>query len=174
MEIVGPLPFSLGRRSGSGKKPPTPSTSCLTDVVKFPMFVGATDFLESLYRKSLTILSTLGQKSSIYPKIHNLEITIFTKFTIWKSQFSQNSQFENLIFHKIHNFKVSFFTKFTIWKSHFSQNSQFENLIFHKIHIFKVSFFTKFTFTKSHLSQNSHFHSLIFHKIHIFQSSNYW
>ena len=35
-------------------------------------------------------------------------------FTIWKLQFSQKSQYENIIFHKIHNFKVSFFTKFTI------------------------------------------------------------
>ena len=130
MEIVGPLPFSLGRRSGSGKKPPTPSTSCLTDVVKFPMFVGATDFLESLYRKSLTIWYTVGQKSSIYPKIHNLEITIFTKFTFWKSHFSQNSQFQSLIFHKIHNLKITFSKKFAIWKSPFSQNSHFSNIKF--------------------------------------------
>ena len=68
---------------------------------------------------------TLGQKSLIYPKIHIIKPSFFTKFTISKSHFSQNSQFHNLIFHKIHNFKISFFTKFTISKSHFSQNSQF-------------------------------------------------
>ena len=34
-------------------------------------------------------------------------------FTLWKSYFSQNSPFENLIFHKIHNFKILFFTQFT-------------------------------------------------------------
>ena len=36
------------------------------------------------------------------------------KFTISKSQFSQNSQFQSLIFHKIHIFKVSFFIKIHI------------------------------------------------------------
>ena len=41
---------------------------------------------------------TLGQKSSIYPKIHILKISFFTKFTISKSHFSQNSHFVNLIF----------------------------------------------------------------------------
>ena len=42
------------------------------------------------------------------------------KFTFWKSQFLQNSQFQNLNFHKIHISEISFFTKFTILKSHFS------------------------------------------------------
>ena len=56
-----------------------------------------------------------------------------SRFTLWKSQFSQKSQFQILIFHKVHNFKVSFFTKFSF---------------------LKVLFFTKFTFWKSHFSQN--------------------
>ena len=46
----------------------------------------------------------MGQKSSIYPKIHIFKITFFTKFTILKSNFSQNSQIQNHIFLKIHNF----------------------------------------------------------------------
>ena len=69
--------------------------------------------------------STLGQKSSIYQEMNILKILLFTKFTISKSHFSQNSHFQSLIFHKIHIFKVSFFTKFTFLKSHFSQNSHF-------------------------------------------------
>ena len=89
---------------------------------------------------------TLGQKSSIYPNIHILKISLFTKFTISESHFSQNSHFQYLNFHKIHIFKTSIFTKFTFSKPHFSQNSHFQNLIFHKIHNFKVSFFTEFTF----------------------------
>ena len=36
---------------------------------------------------------TLGQKSSSYPKIHILKISLFTKFTFSKYHFSQNSQF---------------------------------------------------------------------------------
>ena len=35
-------------------------------------------------------VSTLGQKSSIFPKIHILKISLFTKFTFSKSHFSQN------------------------------------------------------------------------------------
>ena len=72
--------------------------------------------------------STLGQKSSIYAKIHILKISFFTKFTFSKSHF----------FHKIHILKISIF----------SQNSHFRSLIFHKVHIFKVSLSTKFTFFK--------------------------
>ena len=49
---------------------------------------------------------TLGQKSSIYPKIRILKISLFTKFTISGSHFTQNSHFQNLIFHKIHKFKI--------------------------------------------------------------------
>ena len=70
------------------------------------------------------------------------------KFTIWKSHFSQNSHFENLLIHKNHIFKVWFFTKFTFSKCEFSQNSHFQSMNFHKIHILKVWFFTKFTFFK--------------------------
>ena len=55
----------------------------------------------------------MGQKSAIYPKIHILKLSFLTKFTILKSHFSQNSQYQNLIFHKIHIFKMWFFTKFT-------------------------------------------------------------
>ena len=40
----------------------------------------------------------------MYPKI-----SIFTKFTVSKSQFGQNSQFQNLIFHKIHIFQAEIF-----------------------------------------------------------------
>ena len=36
---------------------------------------------------------TLGQKSSIKPKIHTLKMPLFTKFTISKSYYSQNSLF---------------------------------------------------------------------------------
>ena len=36
---------------------------------------------------------TLGQKSTFYPKIHILKISIFTKFLFLKSHFSQNSHF---------------------------------------------------------------------------------
>ena len=61
-------------------------------------------------------IHTLGQKSSIYPKIHILKTSFFTKFTFSKSHYSQNSQFQSLICHKIHIFKVSFFTKFTFFK----------------------------------------------------------
>ena len=74
--------------------------------------------------------STLEQKPTFYPEIHILKFPIFTKFTLLKSHFSQNSHFWNLIFHKIHIFKISFFTKFTFPKSHFSQNSHFSNIKF--------------------------------------------
>ena len=43
-------------------------------------------------------------------------MSFFTKFTISKSHFSQNSQFRNLIFRKIHNFEISFFTNLTFFK----------------------------------------------------------
>ena len=47
-----------------------------------------------------TRYSTMGQKSSIYPKIH-----IFHKIHIFKIFiFHKNSQFQSLIFHKIHFF----------------------------------------------------------------------
>ena len=63
-------------------------------------------------------ISTLGQKSTIYPRIHILKISFYKK---------------NLIF------KVSFYTKFTISKSHFWQNSHFQSLMIHKVHIFQTS-----------------------------------
>ena len=50
--------------------------------------------------------ATLGQKSSIYPKIHILKISFFTKFTI------------------------SFFTKFTISQFHFFTKFTFSNIKF--------------------------------------------
>ena len=56
---------------------------------------------------------TLGQKSSIHPKIHILKVSYSTKFTISNFHFSQNLHFQNLIFQKIHIFKVSLLTKFT-------------------------------------------------------------
>ena len=65
---------------------------------------------------------TLWQKSSVYPKIHILKISLFTKFTISKPHFSQNSPFQNLIFHKIHILKISFFTKNHIFQT---SNSRF-------------------------------------------------
>ena len=58
-------------------------------------------------KTSPNIQFTLGQKSTIYPKIHVLKLWFFTKFTIPKSHFWQNSQFQNLIFHKIHIFQTS-------------------------------------------------------------------
>ena len=58
-------------------------------------------------------VNTLGQKSLIYPKIHILKISFFTKFTISKSHFSQNSHFQSVIFDRIHISKILFFTKFT-------------------------------------------------------------
>ena len=93
---------------------------------------------------------TMGQKSSIYPKIHILKILFLTKFTFWKSQFWQNSHFEKFNFHKIHIFKEWFFTKFTFSKCDCSQ---------------------KFLFSKCDFSQNSHCQIVNFHKIHIFQTS---
>ena len=74
------------------------------------------------------ILYTLRQKSTIYPKIHIVKFSLFTKFTFSKSHYSQNSHFQNIIFHKIHSFKISFFIKFTFSKSHFSQKSHFSNI----------------------------------------------
>ena len=53
----------------------------------------------------IKVMSTLGQKSIFYPKIHVLKIPIFTEFTF---------------FHKIHLSDISFFTKFTFLKSQFS------------------------------------------------------
>ena len=49
-------------------------------------------------------------------KIHILKISIFTKFTLLKSQFSQNSPLWNLVFHKIHICEISIFSKFTFLK----------------------------------------------------------
>ena len=66
--------------------------------------------------------STLGHKSSIYPKIHIFKIAFFTKFTILKYHFSQNSHVQSLIFHNIHIFKIAFFTKFTFFKHHILGN----------------------------------------------------
>ena len=93
------------------------------------------------------LASTLGQKFAIYPKIHILKISFFTKFANLKSHFSL-SHLWNLNFHKIHNSEISISTKITFLKSQFSQNSQFRNLIFHQIHNSEVTFFTKFTFLK--------------------------
>ena len=68
--------------------------------------------------------STLGQKSSIYPKIHILKITL----------------------HKIYIFNISFFTKFTFSKS------QFQILVNKKL-IFEFPAFSLFSFrTKYHWS----------------------
>ena len=91
--------------------------------------------LQNRLQTALTFLSgasTLGQKSSIYPKIHILKISFFTKFTI-------------------SIFKSSFFTKITFSKYHFWQKSHFQNIIFHKIHIHKTLF-----------SHNSHFSNIKF------------
>ena len=55
------------------------------------------------------------------------------KFTLWKSQFLQNSPNENHIFHKIHIFKVSIFTI-----------SHSENRIFTKFTFFKHQFLGNF------------------------------
>ena len=92
-------------------------------------------------------------QSRIFDRIHNFKIAFLTKFTFWKSNFSQNSHFP---------------------KSHFWQKSQFQNRIFDKIHSLKIAFFTKITISKSHFSQNSQFQNLIFRKCHIFQTSNSW
>ena len=54
-----------------------------------------------------------GQKK----KSHS-EFSIFTKFTILKYHFQQNSQFQNIIFDKTHISKISYLTKFTFQKSH--------------------------------------------------------
>ena len=69
-----------------------------------------------LKRRFAGLQHTLGQKSSIYPKIHIFKASFFTKFTFSKPYFSQNSQCQSLIFLKIHIFKVLFFTKFTLFK----------------------------------------------------------
>ena len=132
-----------------------------------------------LWRTGQEIICTDGWVEAMIPKVFSLVLSSFIfdtlmhtllgyensqkhtknpsfiqKFTIWKSQFSQDSNLQNLIFLKIHNFKILFFLKFAIWKSHYSH---FENLIFYKVPILKISFFTKFTFSKSHFSQNSQF-----------------
>ena len=49
--------------------------------------------LDNVDPADLHQVNTLGQKSSICPKIHNWKISLFTKFTISKSHFSQKSQF---------------------------------------------------------------------------------
>ena len=56
-------------------------------------------------------------KNPHFHEIHIFKISFFTKFTISKSHFSQNSHFQSLIFHKIHI-------------SYFSQNSRFSNIDF--------------------------------------------
>ena len=51
-------------------------------------------------------------------KIHDLEISLFTKFKFTNSHGSQNSHSPNLIFHKIpvfHIFTILFFTEITFW-----------------------------------------------------------
>ena len=67
----------------------------------------------------------LGANSSFYPKNHMLKFSIFPKFTMSKSHFSQNSHFQNFVFHKVHVFIISLLTKFTFLKCHFSQNPHF-------------------------------------------------
>ena len=42
---------------------------------------------------------------SLFDKIRIFRVSFFTKFTFWKSHFSQNSHFQSLICHKIHFFK---------------------------------------------------------------------
>ena len=73
---------------------------------------------------------TLGQKTSIYPKIHNLTISFLDEIRIFGESFLTKFTFS----------KYHFFTKITILKSHFSQN-------------FKASFFTKFIILKPRFSQ---------------------
>ena len=91
------------------------------------------DQVESTESKAKVHTLHTGGKILILSKNHILKFSIFPKFTILKSHFSQNSHFQNLIFHKINFFKASFFTKFTY---------------------FKVSFFTKFTFFKHQILGN--------------------
>ena len=65
------------------------------------------------YKTACSVVSLsfhTGAKSSIYPKIHILKMSFFTKFTFSNSHFYQNSHFQILIFDKIHIFKISFFT----------------------------------------------------------------
>ena len=69
-----------------------------------------------LFQFSEKVTPHWGKDSSICPKIDFLNVSLFTKFPISKSPFSQNSHFQSLIFHKIHILKVSFFTKFTFFK----------------------------------------------------------
>ena len=70
----------------------------------------------------VTILKTLiclpnGAKIlNLSKKNHIQKISLFTKLTISKSHFSQNSHFQNLIFHNIHNFYDTFFSKNQIFK----------------------------------------------------------
>ena len=56
--------------------------------------------------KQLFVNEYLG-KIHIFSKNYILNISIFTKFTISKSHFPQNSHFQSLIFHKIHIFQAS-------------------------------------------------------------------
>ena len=101
-----------------------------------------------MFRESFQgcMLTTLGQKSTFYPKIHMFKIPYFKKFTFSKSHISKNSRFQNHIFHKNHMFRITYFKKFTFSKSHFSQ----------KWH-YRCQFFTKIAFSKSHFSQKSHY-----------------
>ena len=56
-----------------------------------------------------------------FHKIHILKILLFTKFTISKSHFSQNSQFQNVFFSPKSHFQSLFL---------FLQNSHFSNIKF--------------------------------------------
>ena len=62
-------------------------------------------------KSSFSPESFFAHKSKVTHWNKNPQFT--QKNTIWKSHFSQNSYFQNIIFHKIQNFKVLFFTKFT-------------------------------------------------------------
>ena len=84
--------------------------------------------------KILNSSKNIQFQNLIFHKIHNSKISFFTKFTIPKSYFSQNSQFS---------------------KSHFSQNSHFQCLIFHKILFYKrgsLRSFKECNFTTRHLA----------------------
>ena len=90
--------------------------------------------------KILSLSKNSHFENLIFHKNHNFKVSFFTKFTFWKSHFSQNSQVQNL---------------------NFSQKSQFQSLIIYKIHIFKVSFLTKFTFLKVSFFTKIHIFSSI-------------
>ena len=117
--------------------------------------------IRSLEISYLIISRYYEQKLIIYPKIHILRISIFTKFTFGKTHFSQNSHFENHNLHKIHVSEELTFLKIHIY----------EISIFRKFRYLKITSFTRFTFWKAQFSHNSHFWNINFHKIHILKNN---